>query len=196
MSMFFIRRALLVLLMVVVWPGAGWAQRFVPRLPPIRPPAPGPRFIPVPHVVPVHPSAGGAGGQADGSSWIWWVLGGVLAVGGIGWLTVWATRRKTSAIRITGTPPGEAPEHVRSAWIGLELPLSPGETGLRTTEQVEVLSLRKTGAMSGYVVDGNKAVELLAARSPEAAEWWRQNCAAFLKANGCLIFPPDVCERL
>ena len=63
-------------------------------------------------------------------------------------------------------------------------------------EQVEVLSLQKTGAMSGYMVDANKAVELLAARSPAAADWWRENCAAFLEANGCLIFPPDVCERL
>ena len=231
--MSFIGRAFLVLLTLAALPGAGWAQRFLPRppvLPPEPLPVPGPRFTPVPPVVPGHPSAGGEGGQANERGWALWVFAGLVAVWymvqerqsgespglsrppprartptghrlpnrawGIAWLTEWATRKKTIIIRITGTPPGEAPEHVRSAWIGLELPLFPGETGPRTTEQVEVLSMQQTGAMSGYVVDGRKAVELLAARSPDAADWWRQNCAAFLEANGCLIFPPDVCERL
>jgi hypothetical protein len=192
MRMSFIRRTLLVLVVLAAVPAAGWAQRFVPRLP-VRPPAPAPRFIPGPHVVPVHPSGGG-GGRVE--EWVWWVLGGGLAVGGAVWFVARTNRKRARGIRITGIPPGEAPDYVRVAWVGLELPLAPGETGPRTTEQVEVLSLRRTGATAGYVVDGNTAVELLDARSPGAAAWWRANCAAVLDVNGCFIFPPEVCERL
>ena len=31
-------------------------------------------------------------------------------------------------IRIIATPPGEAPEHIRAAWVGLALPLASEET--------------------------------------------------------------------
>ena len=36
----------------------------------------------------------------------------------------WVVRRHSHGmdIRIISTPPGEAPEHVRAAWIGLTLP--------------------------------------------------------------------------
>jgi hypothetical protein len=37
----------------------------------------------------------------------------------------------TMEIRIVNVPPGEAPEAIRAAWVGLILPLAPGETGPR-----------------------------------------------------------------
>jgi hypothetical protein len=190
-----ILRLLVVLMIVVLLPETGFAQRFVPR-PPVRPPTPTPRFTPGPHVVPIHSSARG-GGQAEDQSWIWWVVGGVFGSVLLGVLLfALAGRKKLLRIRIIDIPPGEAPQHVRAAWVGLELPLFPGETGPRSMEQVEVLSLAKTGAESGFVVDGKQALVLLAEHSPAAAAWWRDNCAAFFEANGCLIFPTEVCERI
>ena len=43
-------------------------------------------------------------------------------------------------VRIIATPPGEAPEEVRRAWVGLELPLAAGETGPHTTPVGGVLT--------------------------------------------------------
>jgi hypothetical protein len=189
-----LRRSLLVLLILVLPPEIGWAQRFAPRPPSFRPPTPAPRFTPGPHV-PLHSTSRG-GAQDDDKNWIWWVVGGGFGLGGLCWAISAACRKQVIRIRIHSTPPGEAPEHVRSAWIGLELPLIPGETGPRPVEQVEVLSMQKIGATMGYLVDGKRAIELLAARSTEAAAWWKENCAAFLEANGCFVFPPEVCERV
>src|SRR5262245_16725666 len=117
------RLALLVTVVLLASPALSWAQRFAP--PPVRPP-PAPRFAPTPHVVPVR--SGGGGGQTD-NDWIWWVVGGVFGAVVIWVLIAVFTRKKAVQIRITATPPGEAPEHVRSAWVGLEVPLYPGETG-------------------------------------------------------------------
>ena len=160
------RRTLMVVLILLALPATSWAQRFAPR-----PRTPAPRFTPGPHVVPLRSSGGAQSGDND---WIWWVIAGVFGSVVIGVLiAVLSGRQKTVRIRITGTPPGEAPEHVRAAWVGLELPLLPGQTGPRTVEQVEVLSMQKTGAEAGYMVDGKQAVALLAEHSPDAAAWWQ-----------------------
>src|SRR5580698_1418153 len=95
-------------------------------------------------------------------------------------------------IRITKTPPGEAPEAIRSAWVGLLLPLAV--SGPRTVPAVGVLSRPKTffgwllarlfGRIKlkrGYLVESHRAIELLAAQKPEAAKWWRENTPRYLQ---------------
>jgi hypothetical protein len=171
-------------------PSVARGQRFSPpvfRPPVFRPPAP--HFMPHPVV---HPQ----GGRSDDTTWIWIVGGGLVVVAVIVAVVVIRKRNRVFRIRIVGTPPGEAPEAVRGAWIGLELPLAPGETGLRPLQQFEVVSLQAVGAERGYLVDGRQAVELLAAHHPEAAAWWRSNCAEALAARGQLAFPPEVCEKV
>jgi len=70
-------------------------------------------------------------------------------------------------------PAGEAPEHIRQAWVGLELPCDPI---LGCPDQPE------HGAVSGEKADRNRygfsvpqfeALEILEKHNPEAAKYWR-----------------------
>lgn len=110
-------------------------------------------------------------------------------------------------IRIISTPPGEAPEQVRAAWIGLALPLLV--PGAHVTETVGVLSIPTTrfglffarlfGRVRrerGYFVDANQAVELLATHAPDAARWWRESAARAVQPGSILIFHSEVCEEI
>jgi hypothetical protein len=186
------RSLLLVVLLLWTWTGwtgAVWGQRFTP--PPFRPPVFRP--APVPHFLP-HPVGHRQAGQSDDQTWLWILgVGAVILVVIV--IVVW-NRNRTKRIRIVSTPPGEAPEAVRGAWVGLELPLAAGETGPRPLQQIEVVSLQTTGLGMGYLVDGRAAVALLAAQHPEAAAWWHENCAAALAARAHMAFPPEVCERV
>jgi hypothetical protein len=87
-------------------------------------------------------------------------------------------------IRITDIPPGEAPEDVRRAWVGLVLPLARGETGPRTLHTGGVLTGPRgllmglvhilfgwTQRETGYVVEGGVAVDLLGRKDRGAAAW-------------------------
>jgi hypothetical protein len=117
------------------------------------------------------------------------VLAGVFAVH--------AWRNRTVAyVRIIHTPPGEAPEEIRRAWVGLELPLRRGESEPRPLETVGVLSNQDPEVTTGYVVDGRKAVKSLGSRSPEAAAWWRENAPQVIRPGYWLLFPSAVCERM
>jgi hypothetical protein len=112
-------------------------------------------------------------------------------------------------IRIKSMPPGEAPEHVRRAWVGLEIPVPPRAAGRRSFRGVGVLSGPKSrlGALLavlfgrterevGYLVSSKTALELLAVRSPEAVDWWRQNAPHFLEPGRGFIFSLDSCEEI
>jgi hypothetical protein len=97
-------------------------------------------------------------------------------------------------IRIVARPPGEAPAHIRAAWVGLELPLMDGWIGPRTCYAAGVLSGKRAAIVVGYLVNGKAAIELLAVHAPDAAAWWRTNAPHVLH-DGCpLIFPADVCQ--
>jgi len=160
----------------------------------VRPPIP----VHVPVHVPVHPVHSGATDSTD----VWpWVLGGAgaLAVAGGGWFVVnkMRTRAKPRAlIRITALPPGEAPEAVRRAWIGLELPLIVGQVQTENITAQQAVSHQTVHAPHGYAVEGPAAIAILAAASPDAADWWRQNAPHVLASGYQLIFPAIVCERL
>jgi hypothetical protein len=111
-------------------------------------------------------------------------------------------------IRIKSTPPGEAPEHVRQAWIGLELPVplrcrsSPGIwswCSFWSEESVWALFsliFRRAKPTVGYIVESHVAIDVLATRSPEAAAWWRQNTPQYTKPGRNFIFAAELYEEL
>ena len=111
-------------------------------------------------------------------------------------------------IRIIAAPPGEAPEEVRRAWVGLELPLVAGETGPRAVRGVGVLSGPRTffGQLFalltgrscqeyGYVIDAHQALVLLAEKAPWAAQWWRECAPHAVEPGRNFIFAAEVCAK-
>jgi hypothetical protein len=181
------------------------AQEGIPiELPPIRFEPPPVHYVPP--TVPGYPgpSASGQGGVPAGPPPPEWVVVTVECVAfGIAALVIlvcvvaaWRGRQ-VAQLRIVGTPPGEAPEEIRRAWVGVKLPLRRGETrpGWHRTEGV--LSRQTSAAMrTGYSVNGRAAVKALASHSPEAAAWWRKNAPHVVAWGYRLWFPSDVCERV
>ncbi len=78
-------------------------------------------------------------------------------------------------IRITSTPPGEAPEHIRQAWVGLVLPVHEHYNGPQTRLGVGVLTGPRTwlGVLLG----------ILTGRAKRATGYVVENCnpEAFFK---------------
>jgi hypothetical protein len=112
-----------------------------------------------------------------------------------------SSRRTVAHLRITRTPPGEAPEEIRQTWVGVELPLRRQEMNPSLYPTVGVLSGRSPCERAsecgfGYGVDGRAAVKALASHSPEAAAWWRQHAPHVLEPGYRLWFPAEICERL
>jgi len=110
-------------------------------------------------------------------------------------------------VRIISTPPGEAPENVRKAWVGLVLPLAV--SGAQTGQTVGVLSRPKsflglllallfgrTERQTGYIVDAHRAVEILAKYAPDAAKWWRENASGAIVPGKRFLFAADACQEL
>jgi hypothetical protein len=104
--------------------------------------------------------------------------------------------RAVAHLRIVGIPFGEAPEEVRQAWIGVELPLRYWENKPGLHESVGVLSDQGSREDLGYLVEGRIAVYHLAVREPEAAQWWRDNAPHVLERGYRLLFPAAVCEQV
>jgi hypothetical protein len=111
-------------------------------------------------------------------------------------------------IRITEVPPGEAPEDVRRAWVGLVLPLAPGERGARAAQTSGVLTgprhvlasllhllLGWTRPQQGYVVDAAQAIWLLGESAPDAAAWWRDHAPHVLRPGFRFMFPTWCCRE-
>lgn len=49
---------------------------------------------------------------------------------------------------------------------------------------------------TGYIIDADQAVELLAAKSPQAAAWWREHAAGWIAPGRQLLFSADECEEI
>jgi len=175
-----------------------WAQFLRPI--PLPRPVPVPRPpIHVPHV-PVHaPHAQPSQANADSSddSGLWTGAGSLALLFGGGYLgyRCWKRRTPAARIRITDIPPGDAPDAIRRAWIGLELPLADGQTVSKPIAVVGVLSNGEEST-TGYAVSGKTAVELLTAHAPEAADWWRENADHVMTDGYQLVFPEYVCQRI
>ena len=102
--------------------------------------------------------------------------------------------RVVGHLRIVATPPGEAPEEIRAAWVGLALPLRKNYSKPVALPTVGVLSQKQTEPAVGYAVLAAEALPLLTRHNPEAAAWW-QKSAPHTRAPGyLLIFPIEVCE--
>jgi hypothetical protein len=100
-------------------------------------------------------------------------------------------------ICITNVPPGEAPEEIRRAWVGLELPLTRGEAEARMVGAAGALSNSPTAEpVTGYVFDGKIVVELLEEFEPAAAAWWRENAPEVMSPGYEFLFPEWVCARV
>jgi hypothetical protein len=112
-------------------------------------------------------------------------------------------------VRIIATPPGEAPEEVRRAWVGLDLPLVAGETGCRTVPISGILSGPRTFLAKllklltgrrqyarGYVVDAPQALTILADRAPRAALWWREYAPHCWQPGFRFLFQAQVCAEV
>src|SRR5450432_2223289 len=98
-------------------------------------------------------------------------------------------------IKIIAVPAGEAPEEIRRAWVGLEIPLPAGKRGLLVGQSSGTASA-KQGAFRGYFVDTETAVSLLAERAPAAAAWWRQNASPLFQPGRGLGFREEFCNTI
>jgi hypothetical protein len=109
-------------------------------------------------------------------------------------------------VRIVKRPLGEAPEHIRDAWIGLLLPVElhfprvvQGHglgvlTGLPSWMGAQAaLWHGSTGHEKGYVVESSAALDVLAAANPQAAEWWRTNTPHLWERGKWLGFDEECC---
>jgi hypothetical protein len=134
--------------------------------------------------------------QSNSQSVIFVLLAGlgtvfVVLIAGLAW-----AKRTVAHLLILQTPPGDAPEEVRRAWIGVELPLNRWENTPRLKETVGVLSDRIEGYAMGFSIAGRKAVNALAKQAPDAASWWRENAPHVLANRYQLFFPLEFCERV
>lgn len=109
-------------------------------------------------------------------------------------------------IRIVAVPPGEAPEEVRRAWVGVRIPLPLFHRRPREWRSAGVLSGPKTLAArlsalwsgrlrraNGYAVSVLEAIAALDATHPEAAKWWREHAPHLVKPGKAFVFSSEVC---
>lgn len=90
-------------------------------------------------------------------------------------------------VRITGTPPGFAPEAIREKWVGIEMQSigreKPGEVGLPRTG---------TDNQGGYKFTAEEALKKLKEHDQEAHDFWVKH----LPPGSHLVFKEDVCEEI
>ena len=114
-----------------------------------------------------------------------------------------------ASIRIVRIPPGEAPEEIRKAWVGLVLPLAEDELERRKRRGFGVLSgpknilgylvsfvLGKGIQYDGYAVKVMDAVMILAKSNPTAAQWWRKNASHLFTPTALFLFEAGACEEI
>ena len=82
----------------------------------------------------------------------------------------------TGLVRVKSTPKGEAPQEIRAAWVGLNLPCYP-VAGYIPGEEVGVGSGKKEAwqPRQCVIVPRKEAFAVLEAERPDAARWWKQN---------------------
>ena len=106
-----------------------------------------------------------------------------------------------------GTPPGEAPLEVRAAWVGLVLPLVPGDRGPHRVWTQGVVTgprtflgylwarlLRRLKIVNGFRVDAAGAIQVLAQHNVVAAAWWRTHAPLAIQPGRILIFHAEACR--
>ncbi len=190
--MSFMSRATLAMILCGMLASASSAQKGIPI----------PHFAPRPpvfHPVPIHGvTHGGGGGNGAATvdpAVVIAIVVGVVAMIVVAVIVVRAWNRQIIArLRIIRTPPGEAPEEIRKAWIGVELPLRRRETRPGNYPTEGVVSRGGREMAMGYAVDGRAAIAVLAVYAPEAAAWWRKHAPQVLAPGYRLWFPRDACQ--
>lgn len=101
----------------------------------------------------------------------------------------------TRWICIFATPPGEAPQHIRDAWVGCVLPVfvEPGDPRSRVACK-GVLTGKPSEERDRYLVRSLDAFAALERRNPDAARWWPENVPDLFSPGKLLGFPYEVCE--
>ena len=102
-------------------------------------------------------------------------------------------------IRILTIPPGQAPLSVRMAWSGSTCPSIPGasaaSSGWPPARSPRLAGGGSASLKAGYAVNALEAVNLLQAKDPVAAAWWREHCAHLLDGKRSFLFPSAGCEE-
>jgi hypothetical protein len=96
-----------------------------------------------------------------------------------------------ASIRIVKTPPGFAPEEIRSQWVGVEIPLATSEELAKNPLSGSIrIGNQNT---DGYVVLTENAVAALEVAGKGAAvDYWEK----ILVFGRYLQFKKDVCELI
>lgn len=112
---------------------------------------------------------------------------------------------KPVRIRITSTPPGDAPLWVREKWVGVELTsvlgaspksflatsvLAPSSFFASLWRVITGQSLKA----SGYPVQVTGAIDALEKSSPQAAMWWRATTPQLISPSRYFVFDAAACQ--
>ncbi len=113
---------------------------------------------------------------------------------------------KRAFIRIIAIPPGEAPEDIRRAWVGVRIPLPLFHGHAKDWRSVGVLTGPKSFfarllalfsgrfvRRHGYAVSVIEAISALEAANPAAAKWWRENTPRAIGPGKAFVFAAEVC---
>lgn len=92
-------------------------------------------------------------------------------------------------IKIIDVPPGQAPDWVRKEWVGLIMPVAENLPPIISA--CGVLG-GKVENPNGYPIETSIAIEALTKKSPEAAQWWKDNVS--LNCISWLVFHQKVCQ--
>ena len=96
-------------------------------------------------------------------------------------------------IMIASTPSGQAPEWVRQAWVGLELPIVETSAGGMITGALG--GSPDSSNADGYHVDIPTALAILGQHNPQAAKWWEESSILQLCGEH-FIFGKRFCELI
>lgn len=115
-------------------------------------------------------------------------------------------------IRVTETPPGDAPEVVRAAWVGLCIPLAEiahpqpnwwSVYGIKENPSGLFYKMKRLLGLTldeqpwhGYLVEVLPAIAVLHIANPVAAEWWQRNTPHLFKNGQTLVFPSSCCIEI
>ena len=98
-------------------------------------------------------------------------------------------------VRIVSRPRGDAPEWVRDAWIGVDVPLSPDHQneGPQLYTGSGVYQDPGKYQLDSYRVLSMEAIDALAQKDSRAANWWKQN-THFYDPRGSFLFDASSCQ--
>lgn len=127
--------------------------------------------------------------------WVYYV-GAIVAILIMFYLLGEKSQPPAGYVKVTTPPPGEAPDHVRAAWVGMKLPLTPDHQQPAYLPALGLSHPLSDGTYHGFSVKGRTALRLLQVRNPAAARWWVKNVPDITKPEYRLLFPTSCCQRL